>query len=95
MDKVILKCDTKKGDYTLFEINKAINDRHPLNLLVSTANRRKDVKMISSPNGTPLKLTSKGEIWEKDPESEGLSNKGYFFHNLDNSLICRSPPVGG
>jgi len=93
LKKVLSKCNSKKGDYALIEIDKAIENRTFLKIADFKEKERLEVKMISCPDGTPLKLTNKGQIWKKNPRIEGLSNKGYFFHNLDNSGGSSGAPI--
>ncbi|MEL7220600.1 MAG: trypsin-like peptidase domain-containing protein, partial [Bacteroidota bacterium] len=54
---------------------------------------RSAIKMISCPDGTPLKLTQAGIVWNKLPRELGLSDKGYFIHNLDNSGGSSGAPI--
>lgn len=93
IDKILLKRNSRNGDYTLFKINNRVKARKALNLSTNQTISGKDLKMISSPDGTPLKLTSKGKVWSKKPRIEGLSDKGYFIHNLDNSGGSSGAPI--
>ena len=93
LKKVVKRCNSRRGDYALIEINSFISDRKPLKLKKLNPTVGESLKMISTPDGTPLKLTSKGVIWEKDPKLEGLTRSGYFIHNLDNSGGSSGAPI--
>lgn len=93
VEKIISKCNSKRGDYALIELDKSIKNRSFLVIGDFEEKKGIEIKMISCPDGTPLKLTNKGQIWKKAPREEGLSNEGFFLHNLDNSGGSSGAPI--
>ncbi len=93
LKKIIARRNSRKGDFALIEMDKLINDRDFLELADFNERKGSAVKMISCPDGTPLKLTNYGVIWDKLPSDLGLLNEGYFIHNLDNSGGSSGAPI--
>jgi hypothetical protein len=56
---------------------------------------KREVKMISAPDGIPLKLTDSGRVLGKRPSQRGpdLNLSGFFFHTLDNSYGSSGAPI--
>ncbi|MEM1219147.1 MAG: serine protease [Bacteroidota bacterium] len=92
LKKVVKRKNSRKGDYALIELDKVVTDRPFLTLEPYTSNVE-SLKTISSPDGTPLKLTNQGFVWKKDPRIEKLSSEGFFLHNLDNSGGSSGAPI--
>lgn len=92
LKRVVKRKNSKKGDYALIELDKVVTGR-PFLTLESYTSNIDSLKMISSPDGTPLKLTNQGIVWTKYPAIEKLSNESFFLHNLDNSGGSSGAPI--
>lgn len=96
--KVLLHRNDGQGDYAICQLDKPVTDRKPLTIEFvkdATDIDMKRAKMISSPDGTPLKLTNNGEIHGKRPtdRSPDLKPASFFFHSLDNSGGSSGAPI--
>jgi acetyl esterase/lipase/V8-like Glu-specific endopeptidase len=95
---VLMHQNDKHGDYALLQLNRPVMGRKPLTLLAVGGAAKLDMKvatMISAPDGTPLKLTAKGEIHgtPPTPKSQNLDLSRFFFHTLDNSGGSSGAPI--
>jgi pectinesterase len=95
---VIMHADDKHGDYALVQLDKPVLGRQPLPLQAiddAAKLNMKSATMISAPDGTPLKLTAKGELRGSPPtpKSPKLNMNRFFFHTLDNSGGSSGAPI--
>lgn len=88
----------KMGDYAICQLDRPVTDRKPLELEVfknAGAVGGKKAKMISAPDGGPLKWTSDGQLLDQRPSKHAptLNLGHYFFHTLDNSYGSSGAPI--
>lgn len=96
--KVLLFRHGKEGDYAICRLDRPVLDREALKLEVlpnAAAVDEREAKMISAPDGGPLKLTNAGRLLGKRPSTHAptLDLKRYFFHDLDNSYGSSGAPI--
>lgn len=96
--KVVLHRNDKLGDYAICHLDKPVIDREPLTIRAvkdAAAIDKQQAKMISAPDGTPLKLTNYGETRGSRPtdRSPKLNLNSFFFHTLDNSGGSSGAPI--
>ncbi len=96
--KVLLHRNDKLGDYAICQLDKPVKGRTPLTIEAlqdTAAIDKQPAKMISAPDGTPLKLTNAGQTLGSRPtdRSPNLNLKHFFFHTLDNSGGSSGAPI--
>ena len=96
--KIVLHRNDTLGDYAICQLDRPVTGRQPLTLEAvkdAATLDRKQAKMISAPDGTPLKLTDRGEIRGKRPSknSPDKNMTSFFFHTLDNSGGSSGAPI--
>ena len=96
--EVLLYRHDESGDFAICRLDKPVLGRQPLELEVvknASAIDLKDAKMISAPDGLPLKLTNNGQTFgaRRSERAPDLALTSFFFHSLDNSGGSSGAPI--
>jgi hypothetical protein len=97
-EEVLLYCHDELGDFAICRLDKPVPGRKALKLEVvknAGAINLKHAKMISAPDGLPLKLTNDGQIFgtRRSQRAPDLVLTSFFFHSLDNSGGSSGAPI--